>query len=92
MSAPLSLTHEPGRIFGLNEAGRLVAEIDFPETAPGVSTITHTFVDDSLRGQGMAARLVQEALADIHAAGHRAEATCSYAVGYFAKHPDEVRA
>ena len=47
---------EPTRVYALDGSGRLVAEITFPETAPGVYTIDHTFVDASLRGQGVASR------------------------------------
>ena len=49
---------EPTRVYALDGSGRLVAEITFPETAPGVYTIDHTFVDASLRGQGVADQLV----------------------------------
>ena len=41
-----------GRIWAEDQAGKLVAEITFPETRPGVADIDHTFVDASLRGQG----------------------------------------
>ena len=56
---------EPTRVYALDGSGRLVAEITFPETAPGVYTIDHTFVDASLRGQGVADRLVRAALEQI---------------------------
>ena len=54
-----------GRIWAEDQAGKLVAEITFPETAPGVYTMDHPFVDPSLRGQGMADQLVRAALAQI---------------------------
>ena len=50
---------------GLDGGGRLVAEITFPCTQPGIYTIDHTFVDPSLRGQGMADKLVRAALEQI---------------------------
>ena len=53
------LQYEKERVYALNEDGKLVAEITFPETAPGVYTMDHTFVDPSLRGQGMADKLVR---------------------------------
>lgn len=37
-----------------NEAGERIAEILFPEVEPKVYCIQRTFVDDSLRGQGVA--------------------------------------
>ena len=34
------------------QEGQLLAEATFPEFAPGVVNIDHTFVDEALRGQG----------------------------------------
>lgn len=44
---------ERNRIYLLHE-GMEVAEITFPHTADGVYTINHTYVDNRLRGQGIA--------------------------------------
>ena len=52
---------EPGRIFALGEDGKLLAEITFPTGEDGVADIDHTFVDESLRGQGVASQLVRAA-------------------------------
>ena len=71
----LNLNREKTRIYALNDEGKLVAEITFPMTAPGVYTIDHTFVDASLRGQGAAGQLVQAALEQIKENGGQAEAT-----------------
>ena len=78
---------EPTRVYALDGSGRLVADITFPETAPGVYTIDHTFVDASLRGQGVADQLVRAALEQIQANGGTAAATCSYAAAWLDKHP-----
>ena len=42
--------------------------------------------NDSLRGQGMADKLVRAALADIAKDGKKYRATCSYAVKWLEKH------
>ena len=49
----MEFTVESNRIFYQQE-GKTLAEITFPETAPGVVVIDHTWVDPSLRGQGAA--------------------------------------
>lgn len=67
------------RIYATNEEGAVVAEITFAETEEGVCTIDHTEVDDSLRGQGIAGKLVEAAVAEIKAQGKKVAATCSYA-------------
>ena len=63
-----------------NESGEMVAEITFPQTAEHEYTIDHTFVDESLRGQGIASKLVQAAVDEIEGRGATVRATCSYAV------------
>ena len=76
---------EGNRIFAAGEDGRVIAEVTFPEGPEGIFTIDHTLVDDSLRGQGMAAKLVEAALAEIKSRGGKVQATCSYAVSYLRK-------
>ena len=44
---------ETGRIYAVGEDGKLLAEVTFPEK-DGIAQINHTFVDESLRGQGVA--------------------------------------
>lgn len=80
---------KPGRLWAENEEGKLIAEITFPEERPGVANIDHTFVDGSLRGQGVAGQLVQGAVDQIRNRGMKAVATCSYAVKWFESHPDQ---
>lgn len=70
------------------EGPKMVKAITFPETAPDVYTIDHTFVDDSLRGQGVAGKLVAAAVKQIKANGGQVAATCSYAQHWLAKHPE----
>ena len=77
---------ETNRILQKDETGRIIAEITFPETSPGVFVIDHTFVDESLRGQGVASKLVQAAVEEIKKRGGRVEATCSYAAKWLKEH------
>lgn len=78
---------QPGRIWAENQAGEVIAEITFPECG-GVAVIDHTFVDGSLRGQGIAGELMRAAVDQILSEGHRIAATCSYAVSWLQKHPE----
>lgn len=75
----MELIKETNRIYATNEEGAVVAEITFAVTEEGVCTIDHTEVDDSLRGQGIAAKLVEAAVEEIKAQGKKVDATCSYA-------------
>lgn len=80
---------KPGRLWAENEEGKLMAEITFPDVAPGVANIDHTFVDGSLRGQGVAGQLVQGAVDQLRSRGMKATATCSYARKWFESHPEQ---
>ncbi len=78
---------EKDRIFATDDAGKMVAEVTFP-TVDGVSVIDHTFVDPSLRGQGVAGKLVKLAAQTILDNGNKIGATCPYAVTWFERHPE----
>ena len=76
---------EQDRIYMEDAQGQIVAEITFPEILPGVYNIDHTFVDNSLRGQGIASKLVQAAVDEIRRRGGEVQATCSYAVKWLSE-------
>ena len=82
----MEFIHEPNRIYGTDDNNKVIAEITFPQTEPGVFTIDHTIVDASLQGQGVAGKLVQAAVDDIKSQGGKVQATCSYAVKWLEKH------
>lgn len=75
------------RIYATGSDGKLIAEVTFP-TKNGISTINHTFVDSSLRGQGVASALVKAAADKILADGNKIAATCTYAAAWFMRHPE----
>lgn len=70
---------EKNRIYIESEDGKLLAEIEFEELENNRFNIYHTFVDSSLRGQGIASELVENAVQEIKNRGGKVEATCSYA-------------
>lgn len=74
---------EKHRIYVVDD-GEEVGEVTFPES-DGVYVINHTYVDDRLRGQGIAAELVRQAVEEIERRGGRVEATCSYALLWLAR-------
>lgn len=83
----LEFMFEEDRVYAQDKTGKLLAEVTFPEKEPGVAEIDHTFVDDSLRGQGIAGNLLDMAVSVIRMHGQKARPTCSYAVSWFEKHP-----
>ena len=56
--------------------------------AAGVMTITHTEVPAAVGGRGIAAALVQQALATARAEGWKVVPACSYAAAWMQRHPE----
>ena len=83
----MEFQRETGRIYAEKD-GELIAEITFPEE-DGVAVIDHTFVDDSLRGQGVAGQLLRAVADTLRKEGRKAKPTCSYAIHWFEMHPEE---
>ncbi|MEV6115240.1 GNAT family N-acetyltransferase [Streptomyces sp. NPDC052109] len=48
----------------------------------------HTEVDEAFAGQGLASRLVQEALTDVRASGKRIVPVCPYVAKFLNKHEE----
>lgn len=63
------------------------AEIEWTEK-DGVMTMTHTYTDDSLRGQGVAKKLLDQAANNAREKGLKMKAVCSYVVNAFEKSDD----
>ena len=84
----MEFQYEDNRIFLPDGTGGVLAEITFPAGADGVCVIDHTFVDGSLRGQGLAGRLMEAAVAALRQSGRQARTACSYAALWRDKHPE----
>ena len=79
---------DKNRIFYADETGKLLAEVTFPEEDSGIINVNHTFVDESLRGQGVAGKLMK-AVADYAQTNQKQiHPTCSYAVKWFGDHTE----
>ncbi|MFA9423475.1 MAG: GNAT family N-acetyltransferase [Sedimentibacter sp.] len=84
----MDFKNERSRIYLENEEGKCVAEVTFPEVSENKVNINHTFVDSSLRGQGVADKLLTAVATDLKSKNIKAVATCSYAVEWFKKHTE----
>jgi uncharacterized protein len=73
----------------MREGEALVGEVDFP-IVEGVRQITHTFVDEKYRGQGIAGQLLKALVGELRKRREKAVPVCAYSVGYFAKHPEDT--
>lgn len=82
----MEFKNAPNKIVLLDENNHILAEVTFPNLDTDTVEINHTFVDDSLRGQGIAGQLMERAALQIRQQGKKAVPTCSYAVAWFEKH------
>lgn len=88
----LTIMHEQkdqtGSFFVLNNNERL-AYLNYTEKPAGVLQLTHTFVSDALRGQKMASKLVEAAIAYARKNKMKLNPVCTYVVAWFEKNPHE---
>ena len=73
--------------YRLEEDGQMKAEITWTELAD-VMVIEHTFVDESMRNQGMAKKLLDKAAEYAREKQFKMEPVCSYAVTAFERYKD----
>lgn len=84
----MNFIKEDNRIYAKNETGSILALISFPSIREQTVCIDHTFVDDSLRGQGIANQLMEKVVQSLTSSNCKAKATCSYARNWIEKHPE----
>ncbi|WP_315974546.1 GNAT family N-acetyltransferase [Devosia neptuniae] len=64
------------------------AEMTFRKEADGTIIIDHTGVPPEYEGRGIAAKLVNRAIADAREQGFKITPLCSYVVAQFRRHPE----
>jgi uncharacterized protein len=84
----MNFIHENHKVYVKNEAGTVIVNATFPMFQPGVVNVNHTYVDPSLRGQGVASTLMQEVMKNIQNQHLKVVATCPYAVVWLKKHKE----
>ena len=68
----------------------MIAEITFPLIGDKLVDIDHTYVSNVLRGQGIAGKLMEEAMKVIEKNDWRANTSCSYAAYWKEEHPESL--
>lgn len=81
-----------GRFYKEDDNGKLLAEITYKEMDEQTVDADSTFVDESLRGQGMAEKLVERLVKEMQAEGKKIHPTCPYIVSLFEKKPEKYGA
>ena len=86
----MNFEYELNRISLKNNDGKVISEITFPNEKENAVNINYVFVDESMRGQGIANRLMKEAVDQIKKSGKKVIASCPFAKSWFEKN-DEYR-
>ena len=76
---------EENRIYLPGENWKILAEIDFEKVNEKTYNISRTFVDDSMRWQGIGSELVEKAITYLTAKWYKVTATCSYSKNWIKK-------
>lgn len=84
----MNFTYKPDQIALYHSDDNLIAQVTFPAVDQNTVDINHTFVDDSLRGQGVAGQLMEAVAKQLRSQEKKAILTCSYAIKWFEKHPE----
>ncbi|MFW5889038.1 MAG: GNAT family N-acetyltransferase [Bacillota bacterium] len=84
----MNYIYEDNRIYAKDEDGSLLAEVTFPEEKADIVNIDHVYVNNKLRGRGIASEIMLETYNYLKPKNKKVIATCPYAVSWFKKHPE----
>ncbi len=84
----MEFINESNRIIVKDENHRMVAAVTFPNVTENTVNIEHTFVDPSLRGQGIAGKLMLEMVKQLRTTNKMANPVCDFATFWFKKNPE----
>lgn len=79
------------RFYQNDESGKLIAEITYVPSGDDKVLVDHTFVDPSLRGQGVAEQLVDRTVQEMEMKGKKIVPVCPYVVSLFERKPEKYQ-
>ena len=80
--------YEKGRIYSLGENNELLAEATYVSVDECIVNVDHTYVNPSLRGQGVAGKMMVVVSEFLRENKLKAVASCSYANVWFQKNAE----
>lgn len=84
----MNFIYSQNKIFLLNDNNETIAEVTYPNIDENTVNINHTYVSDSLRGQGIAGKLMKAVAEQLQSQNKKAVLTCSYAVKWFERNTE----
>ncbi|MGB9011803.1 MAG: GNAT family N-acetyltransferase [Aeromicrobium sp.] len=89
MSDEITVTQNLGENrYEVHSSGTLAGFAEYQLPDEEHVDFTHTTVDDDFSGEGLAERLVAEAIADVQQRGKRVVPHCSYVAKWLTEHPE----
>lgn len=85
----MEFTKGENRFYKEDEDGNLIAEITYKPIDEKTVDADHTFVDPSLRGQGVAEKLVDRLVEEMETEDKKIHPTCPYVVKLFERKSDK---
>lgn len=76
------------RFYKNNEEGKMIAEVTYVPAGDTKVILDHTFVDPSLRGQGIAGQLVKRVVDEMRVEGKKIVPLCPFAKAEFDRKPE----
>ena len=80
---------ESNEIYLLNDEKQKIAYVKFPQIDENTVEVISTFVSDTLRGQGIAGKLMTLMYEELKKTDRKAKLVCEYAVKWFYKNVDK---
>ena len=77
--------------FKNDDTGKLIAEVTYVTSGEDKVILDHTFVDPSLRGQGIASQLVDKVVEEMEKEGKKIVPLCPYAKELFDRKPEKYK-
>ncbi|MEA5002780.1 MAG: GNAT family N-acetyltransferase [Christensenella sp.] len=84
----MTFSHSKDRIFLEGENHKVLAFVSFPPEGDGVVNAKHTYVDPSLRGQGVGDKLMLALIDELKKNGKKVKPTCPFVVKWFERHSE----
>ncbi|OGX84323.1 hypothetical protein BEN47_02865 [Hymenobacter lapidarius] len=85
----MSIQHSPDDQQFTTTRDGFEAELAYSYPADGVIDFTHTFVDEGLRGKGVADELARTAMAFAQEKKLKVKTSCTFMAGFVARNRDE---
>lgn len=84
----MEFIHNINDISVYSDEKAVIAQVKFESKSDTTVEVVKTFVDESLQGQGVAGKLMEELAKNLEKTNRKAVLSCGYSAKWFSKHPE----